>query len=241
MKKKQKSKNFLILGLFLFGVTLLLWNCTIEDNIVEPENINLSNVKTVSFKDAIAHFNAKKEKIALNRNYAKGTENQLEITPDWNTLEFNDIAYTDANLTTANTEINRDGKYSSQLYFINVNNHIRNVIFTTYKDKVDVNGDIINGRIFFNDLNGKFLDGYILENGVFTKRYIIENRNQTQKASFLPLFLFQTESDGIDYSCWVYSGPDIGEIVVKAYLQDSDDNGGGDSSSNGNPYNPSSP
>ena len=230
---KQKSKKFLILGLFLFGITLLLWNCTLEDNVVEPENINLSNVKTVSFKDAIANFNAKKEKITLKRTYSKGTKNQLEITPDWNTLEFNDIAYTDAKLTTANTEINRDGKYSSQLYFINVNNHIRNVIFTIYKDKMDDNGNVINGRIFFNDLNGKFLDGYIIENGVFTKRYIIENRNQTQKASFLPLFLFQTESDGIDYSCWVYSGPDIGEIVVTAYLQDSGENGGG-SSSGGN-------
>ena len=233
---KQKSKKFLILGLFLFGITLLLWNCTLEDNVVEPENINLSNVKTVSFKDAIANFNAKKEKITLKRTYSKGTKNQLEITPDWNTLEFNDIAYTDAKLTTANTEINRDGKYSSQLYFINVNNHIRNVIFTIYKDKMDDNGNVINGRIFFNDLNGKFLDGYIIEKGVFTKRYIIQKRNQTQKASFLPLFLFQTESDGIDYSCWVYSGGELDEVVVTAYLQESDESGGGGSGNDGGVY-----
>ena len=234
MKKKQKSKKFLILGLFLFGITLLLWNCTLEDNVIETENIDLNNVKTVSFQDAIAHFNAKKAKIALKRTYSKGAENQLKITPDWNTLVHNEIAYTDANLTTANTEINRDGKYSSQLYFINVNSHIRNVIFTIYKDKVDGNGNVINGRIFFNDLNGKFLDGYIIEKGVFTKRYIIQNRNQTQKASFLPLFLFQTESDDIDYSCWVYSDGELDEVVVTAYLQDSDENGGGGSSSGGN-------
>jgi hypothetical protein len=236
MKQKQKSKNFLILGLFLFGITLLLWNCTVEDNVIETENIDLSNVKTVSFKDAIANFNAKKEKITLKRTYSKGTKNQLEITPDWNTLEFNDIAYTDAKLTTANTEINRDGKYSSQLYFINVNNHIRNVIFTIYKDKMDDNGNVINGRIFFNDLNGKFLDGYIIEKGVFTKRYIIQKRNQTQKASFLPLFLFQTESDGIDYSCWVYSGGELDEVVVTAYLQESDESGGGGSGNDGGVY-----
>jgi len=235
---KNRKINFIKLGILLFGVSIILWNCVeeqfIENEVETPIQIN---AKTVSFKDAIAHFNSKKEKIKLKRTYSKGTENPLEVTPDWNTLEFNDIAYTDANLTTANTEINRDGKYSSQLYFINVNNHIRNVIFTIYNDEVDDNGNVINGRIFFNDLNGKFLDGYIIENGVFTKRYIIQNRNQTQKASFLPLFLFQTENDDIDYSCWVYSDGELDEVVVTAYLQDSDENGGGGSgeSSTSNP------
>lgn len=74
MKMKQKNKKFLILGLFLFGITLLLWNCTLEDDAIEPVNINLSNVKTVSFKAAIAHFNSSKEKIKLKRSYAKSTE-----------------------------------------------------------------------------------------------------------------------------------------------------------------------
>ena len=235
---KNRKINFIKLGILLFGVSIILWNC-VEEQFVEnePEIPIQINAKTVSFKDAIAHFNAKKKKIKLKRTYAKGTENPLEVTPDWNTLEFNDIAYTNASLTTANTEINRDGEYSSQLYFINVNNHIRNVIFTIYRDKVDDNGNVINGRIFFNDLNGKFLDGYIIENGVFTKRYIIQNRNQTQKASFLPLFLFQTESDDIDFDCWVYSDGELDEVVVTAYLQDSDENGGG-SSGESNTSNP---
>ena len=236
MKTRKRKINYLITGLFLFGVILLLWNCTLEDNVIETDEIDLTNVKTVSFKDAIAHFNTKNEKTKLKRTYAKGTKEPLEVTPDWNTLEFNDIAYTDANLTTANAEINRDGKYSSQLYFINVNNHIRNVIFTIYKDEEDANGNIINGRIYFNDLNGKFLDGYIIKNGVFTKRYIIQKRNQTQKASFLPLFLFQTESDDIDYSCWVYSDGELDEVVVTAYLQDSDESGGGGSGNGGGVY-----
>lgn len=77
MKQKQKSKNFLILGLFLFGITSFLWNCTLEDNLNESESIDLSNVKTVSFKDAIAHFNSKKEKIKQKRTYSKSTENEL--------------------------------------------------------------------------------------------------------------------------------------------------------------------
>ena len=79
MKKKQKSKKFLILGLFLFGITLLLWNCTLEDNVIETENIDLNNVKTVSFQDAIAHFNAKKAKIALKRLILKELKINLKL------------------------------------------------------------------------------------------------------------------------------------------------------------------
>lgn len=227
MKMKQQSKKFLILGLFLFGVTLILWNCTIEDHKDEPVSIDLSNVKTVSFKDAIAHFNFRKEQIELKRAENKETTDELIITPDWNTLKFNSIAYTDANLTTANAEINRDGKYSSQLYFINVNNHIRNVVFTIYKDKVDDSGNVINGRIFFNALNGKFLDGYIIEEGVFTKQYKVQSRNQIQKASFLSLFLLQEDSDEIDFSCWVFSDGSLDEIVVTAHLSTNNGESGG--------------
>jgi len=228
MKQKEKSKNFLILGLLLFGITLFLWNCTLDENVAEPQRLDLSNVKTVSFKDAIAHFNSKKEKIKQKRAYAKDTNNKIKITPDWNSLEYNEIAYTNAQLTTANSEINRNGKYSSQLYFINVNNHIRNLIFTIWKEEVDSDGNIINGRIYFNDLEGKFIDGYRIEKGVFTKRFVI--KTQYQKASFLPLFLlFQEGGD-----CWntdtlkYFEGGVLDEVVIVASGSNSGGGGGGD-------------
>ena len=89
---------------------------------------------------------------------------------------YNDVAYTNAKLTTAKTEINREGNYSSELCFINVNNHLKNVIFTVWKDETDQNDNLINGRVFFNDLEGNFIDGYKIENGIFTKSYVIKNK-----------------------------------------------------------------
>ena len=62
--------------------------------------------------------------------YHKTSKNNIIINPDWNTLMYNDVAYTNAKLTTAKTEINRKGNYSSELCFINVNNHLKNAIFT---------------------------------------------------------------------------------------------------------------
>lgn len=168
---KNRKINFLKLGIFLFGVSFMLWNCDHEESLLEENEININDVKTVSFKEAMAHFDSKKKnKIAFGR----GTENSFEISPDWSTLEHNQIAYTDAQLTTAGAEINREGNYSSELSFINVNNHLVNAIVTTFKDDVDENGNMINGKIFFNDLDGKFLNGYKIEGGIFTKRYVVQ-------------------------------------------------------------------
>ena len=225
---KQKSKNYVILGLLFFGITLLLWNCSLEEDVLEPEKMDLNNVKTVSFKDAIAHFNSKSKKIKKRNAYARNTEDILEIEPDWNTLEHNEIAYTNAQLTTADSEINRNGEYSSELYFINVNNYIRNVVFTIWKDEIDSEGNVMNGRIFFNDLEGKFIDGYIIENGIFTKRYVIQA--QSQQAGFLSLFFFQSISTEGD--CWntdtlgEFDGGVLEEVIITG-------NSGGDSNNDG--------
>ena len=104
------------------------------------------------------------------------------MTPDWNTLEHNRVAYTDAFLTTAKSDHNSSGKYYSKLYFLNVNGNIKNVIFTTYVKKANTNGDIINASVFFNKINGEYIDGYKIENGKFTKKYIIK-KDEIHKAN----------------------------------------------------------
>jgi len=234
---KNKKLNFLKLGILFFGISGILWNCVdeqfIETKVERPIQIN---AKTVSFKDAITHFNGENEKIKLKRSYAKNTENNIIIKPDWNSLMYNDVAYTNAKLTTAKTGINRDGNYSSELCFINVNNHLKNVIFTVWKDETDQNDNLINGRVFFNDLEGNFIDGYRIENGIFTKRYVI--RKQIQKASFFSFLFFQS-NDPEDF-CWntdtadSFDDGELDEVFFTAYLQESDDStgGGGDGSGN---------
>ena len=214
---KQKTKQLISLALFFFGVILFLWNCTIEENIDQTNNIQLNTIETVSFEDAIAFFNSKKKEIEASKTNKKTNDEAFKVTPNWNTLAYNNVAYTDAKLTTADSEINREGEYLSQLYFINVNNHIKNVIFTFWKDKVDSEGNVINGRIFFNDLEGKFIDGYRIEEGVFTKRFV--EATSIQNASFLPMFLFQTVPID-DKGCWntdtlsLYEGGNLNEVVL---------------------------
>lgn len=221
-------------NLILFFSLLLLCNCNFEENPIEDKKIEfIKNVKTVSFQDAKSHFDMKKSKKQL---YHKTSKNNIIIKPDWNSLMYNDVAYTNAKLTTAKTGINRDGNYSSELCFINVNNHLKNVIFTVWKDETDQNDNLINGRVFFNDLEGNFIDGYRIENGIFTKRYFI--RKQIQKASFFSFLFFQS-NDPEDF-CWntdtadSFDDGELDEVFFTAYLQESDDStgGGGDGSGN---------
>jgi len=232
--KKNRLKIFLKFGVFLFGVPLLLWNCEKEEYSTNFNEVLFKNIETVSFNDAILFFKSKKNH--KDSSFERNDQN-FTTTPDWNTLKYNEIAYTDAQLTTANTQVNRNGNYSSELYFINVNGIIKNVIFTIYKDSIDENGNVIDGRIFFNDVNGKFIDGYIIEDGIFTKRYIVQV--QTQKASFFPLILFQsltTEGD-----CWNtdtlgdFEGGTLDEVVITA-SGGGTDSGNSDNNSSGAGY-----
>lgn len=227
---KKRKINFIKLGILLFGVSLIIWNCTFDENInnvIVQNEIKLSNVKTVSFEDAIEHFNSKKNR--NNLAFSKSGED-FTVSPDWNTLEYNEIAYTDAELTTANTQINRTGNYSSELFFININGHIKNVIYTIYEDRVDENRKLVDGRIFFNDLDGKFIDGYIIEEAIFTKRFVVQRQNQVHQGGFSIAFLFQETPP-----CWntdildEYEGGVLGEVVVNAITTPGSDEGGGTS------------
>ena len=224
-------------NLILFFTFLFLCNCNFEENSIEDKKIEfIKNVKTVSFQDAKSHFDMKKSKKQL---YHKTSENNIIIKPDWNTLMYNDVAYTNAKLTTAKTEINREGNYSSELCFINVNNHLKNVIFTVWKDETDQNDNLINGRVFFNDLEGNFIDGYKIENGIFTKSYVI--KKQIQKASLFSFLFFQ--SNDPEDSCWnvdVLDGFDGGvldEVIITAPAASSgtenEDGNGNDGNSGG--------
>jgi len=224
-------------NLILFFTFLFLCNCNFEENSIEDKKIEfIKNVKTVSFQDAKSHFDMKKSKKQL---YHKTSENNIIIKPDWNTLMYNDVAYTNAKLTTAKTEINREGNYSSELCFINVNNHLKNVIFTVWKDETDQNDNLINGRVFFNDLEGNFIDGYKIENGIFTKSYVI--KKQIQKASLFSFLFFQSNDPEDSY--WnvdvlnSFDGGVLDEVIITAPAASSgregEDGNGNDGNSGG--------
>ena len=51
---KNRKTNFIKLGILLFGISLLLFNCEKEDDTIK----NQSNYKTVSINEALSYFNS---------------------------------------------------------------------------------------------------------------------------------------------------------------------------------------
>jgi hypothetical protein len=229
--KNRKLKNYLKLGILLFGFSFLLVNCDInnEESInLDFENSENLNLKTVSFQDAKNFFNVKIEEVKEESKLytRKGGETPLELTPNWNSIDNNELYGIDqAQLTLADVDINRDGDYISKLFFIDRNNKMESIIFTIYQEKVEDDGRIIEAKMYFNELDGKFIDGYKIENGKITKRLVIKKETNIQKASLF--LLFQSRVDVNEE--WCYPGPTIEEIRVTAYLN----RGGGSNISTG--------
>lgn len=122
------------------------------------------------------------------------------MTPNWNSLSHHQIYGTEvAKLTEADVAINRKGNFNSSLYFLEVEGKMRNVIFTIYKKDTTSNGEIINASVYFNQINGKFIDGYIIKQGKFTKRIVVTEK--IQEASFFSFFSFFQEILQ-DENCW---------------------------------------
>lgn len=198
MKIKRKDSLNLLKTSFVLAMMILLWNCEKEEYLEqEKKDFKITNVSTVSFQEAMKYFETEKQNIKDQFFRGKNTEEKIELTPDWNTLQHSEIAYTEALLTTAKTEVNRQGKYYSKLFFVNINGYTRNVIFTTFVKQADINGNIIDASVFFNKVNGDYIDGYRIENGKFTKRYVPQ-KDEVQKASLFSLLLLIQSTEGDD-------------------------------------------
>jgi putative chitinase len=199
--RKHRLKKLLKLGLLFFGISFLVINCK-QDELITYEENNEINAKTVSFEQAIAFFQNKKG----NDQFAKRTSSkELLLNPDWNSIEHSDLVYTEAQLTKANTEVNRNGDYTSKLLFINIDDQIKSIILTTWVTDYDSENNIVNATIYFNDYDGAFMDAYKIENGRFTKRLVPSTNTQT--ASF---FMFL--QDIFTPDCWNTDNLEGGEL-----------------------------
>ena len=199
-KKKNKLINHLKAGVLLLGISLLLWNCEKDFEYIEVETKQAEDIplKTVHFALAqdFFKFEIKKEK----KHLAKGSQT-LELTPLWNSLSYQEIYKIEgAKLTSANVEINRKGNFESKLLFINSKGQIKNVVYTVYRDKTASNGTILDGTIYFNKINGEFIDGYKIKGGLFTKKMIVKKKDNLQQAGFLAFSFFQSSTE--DSDCW---------------------------------------
>lgn len=226
-------KNYLKFVTLFIGASILLWNCQKEEvsNITQQE-MNSIIVKTVSLEDAKNIF----QTFQKNQPKAKGNEN-LVVTPDWNTLSQKSLFYTDAMLTKVDVEINREGDFTTELLFINVNGEMKSVIYTLYIDSTTPDGKLQNARVYLTELNGEYIDGYRFLNGLIKTRIlpkkendVITSKNSAAKVADYPTSFWggtsastetggdgETEGGGGCIDC-----VQLDEVVIVGYLNPTD-------------------
>jgi hypothetical protein len=224
----KKMKNYLKFVTLFIGTSILLWNCQKEEvSDITQQNTNSIKIKTVSLEAAKNQF----QTFQNNQPKAKGT-NILVVTPNWNTLNQEPLFYTNAMLTKVDVTINREGNFTTEVLFIEVNGEMKNVIYTLYIDSMTSNGNLKNARVYLTELNGDYIDGYGFENGLITTRFLpkkdsysTSSKNSAAKYAYPTSFWGEsssTETGGDGDSNGGGSCDDcieLEEVTVNSYLK----------------------
>ncbi|MCG8860048.1 hypothetical protein [Tenacibaculum finnmarkense] len=202
---ENRKINLIKLLTLLVSITLMLQNCQSDEENINPinlENTKNLNLKTVSFQEAQSFFNVEIEKEKRKRYAKRISEPTLELTPNWSSIEHNELyAIDQADLTLADVQVNREGNYTSKLFFINIDDKIESVIFTLFPKEINNDGKIIEASFFYNKLDGEFVDGYKIEQGKLAKRYRLNTDKVVNKAGFLMFF-----QEKEDHNFWCDGG-----------------------------------
>jgi hypothetical protein len=170
MKNKLKSylgKALIFLSLFS------LFNCQNNDNELINQEESLL-ITTTSKEKAQNIFNS----FLNNKKFKSKGNNSFKIEPLWNSFNQKNIGFKNALLSSVEIQTNTKNNLISKLVFLNVEDKVLRVIES--KHIIDEKDKIINkGYVYYHNLNGKFIVGYEIENGIYTKR-IIKNKNSNK-------------------------------------------------------------
>jgi hypothetical protein len=184
-----------------------------ENNLIntEQQKIEFQPVSKNTAKSVFDSFIIKQEK---SQDKLYGKSKGLTILPKWESFKQEGLNFTDALLTTIDIEINAITSLKPRLIFLNINGKVLRAIETkkakeTKKDKIE------NGDVYYHNLDGKFVVGFKIEDGIVIKKLV--SRKKTNKANFLSFFTFF--SNGFDEDLdegFIFCDNELDEVVIRA-------------------------
>ena len=213
--KIRKIANLLKTGILLLGVSVLLWNCEKEETLEAPLEKNiLETISITKAKELFEEFNKQK-----NNLLSKGSKEQFEFEPLWETIKQEALSFSDAQLTNLDIKPKVKLNYKPKLFFIKINGYNIKAFETTIAEEVYNTGKIKKGVVYYHSIEGDFMTGYRVKNGRIVTR--LKQKQKLNKAGFLSFF-FQ-ECSGTEINIGDLNGGCFDEVTVYGSLETMDE------------------
>jgi hypothetical protein len=152
-------------------------NCEKENDFEQETQIidNSIPLETVSIDEAKNTLNSLILKSKSTAN--KSDENLVIVDPDWSTIKQDSMKYSDALLTHVKATFkNSNNNKTADILFIKVDEDVISVLYSTFPMHDD------KEILYITELNGDFIDSYIVEDGLLIKRlFFTKEENSSQK------------------------------------------------------------
>ncbi len=161
-------KNYFRLGVLLFSISFMLWNCQRQEIISEQQK----TIETVSIEEAQNFFGTSE----FSKN--SKSKNEQYIIPIIDIISQEGITDSEELLTIIPARVNNQSIYS-RILLLKIDGVIEKVVFNLIPDDVE-NKNEFSGKIYIADIEGNFISGYRVENNVLISQFKESNSVQSK-------------------------------------------------------------
>ncbi|MBC5839669.1 hypothetical protein [Flavobacterium muglaense] len=148
-------------------MSLTFTDCQVEEETIK----NQASIETVSVLEAISFL---RENSATTSSQ---TGKKITLQPNFDQISQEKITNTNQLLTVIPI-INKQEKASSRILLLKIEKELKSVVFTMYPDD-NTTTALFTGKILMQNLNGSFVNGYKVKEGVIIAQYVKKNQNNS--------------------------------------------------------------
>lgn len=168
---KNRKLNFLKLGILIFGISVLLLNCIDENNIDLDQNDVLEQVmdfQSIETDEAKSLINT-----IITKNKKHSKKGGFSVTIDEKSLNFTEVKKTNLNIPTFSASIRSD--IHSTVFMVKKHG----VIYPCLYNYIPTKNNSSEGTIIVSTIDGEFINGYKVVDGVFVCQYKQKTNSET--------------------------------------------------------------
>jgi hypothetical protein len=175
--KRKKLTNFLKLGILFFGISLLLFNCEQRELTEEIETVSIDNkYQSLTMEDATGFLNNFKSK-----GYSKKSIKGINLDIDINSLNLEEVENSDLSMPVFGA-ITKHIDIESKVFLIKINDSLQGFLINRIPEK-DGSSSKFSGVISVTDLEGRFINGYRVEDDIFITQFVKKNSSKNSNFS----------------------------------------------------------